>query len=116
MPFEHKCPQTSRLDGESLLKVPSHFRVPHSREKSLTTKRLNGDSWPLFDYNVDMKTQSLADFNPYLKGRQSLAAVFARTVESSTAIEGVHLKLGVPKPTMSRRKRTGFRKPAKSSR
>ena len=48
-----------------------------------------------------MKTQSLADFNPYLKGRQSLVAVFARTVESSTAIEGVHLKLGEPKPTRS---------------
>ena len=63
-----------------------------------------------------MKTQSLADFNPYLKGRQSLVAVFARTVESSTAIEGVHLKLGEPKPTMSTKKRTGFRKPAKSSR
>lgn len=63
-----------------------------------------------------MKTLSLAEFNPYLKGRQSLAGVFAITVESSTAIEGVHLKLGEPKPTMSTKKRTGFRKSAKSSR
>jgi len=71
---------------------------------------------PLLDYNVAMKTESLADFNPYLKGRQSLAAVFARTVESSTAIEGVHLKLGDPKRTRSTKKQTGFCKPAKSSR
>lgn len=63
-----------------------------------------------------MKTESLADFNPYLRGRQSLAAVFARTVESSTAIEGVHLKVGEPRPTVTAKKRTGVRKPAKSSR
>lgn len=75
-----------------------------------------GDSRPLLDYNVTMKIETLAEFNPYLKGRQSLAAVFARTVESSTAIEGVRLKLGEPRPTVTAKKRTGFRKPAKSSR
>jgi hypothetical protein len=62
-----------------------------------------------------MKTESLADFNPYLKGRQALT-VFARTVESSTAIEGVHLKLGQHQPTVTTKKRTGFCKPVKSSR
>jgi len=63
-----------------------------------------------------MKTQSLAESNPYLRGRQSLAAVFARTVESSTAIEGVHLKLGEPRAGTATKKRAGFRKLAKSSR
>lgn len=71
---------------------------------------------PLFNYNTAMKTLSLAEFNPYLKGRQSLAAVFALTVESSTAIEGVHLKPGEPKPSTSTKRRDGFRNRAKSSR
>ena len=63
-----------------------------------------------------MKAQSLAEFNPYLKGQQSLATVFVRTVESSTAIEGVHLKLSGLKPKPSPRKRSVSRIRAKSSR
>ena len=63
-----------------------------------------------------MKPKSLAEFNPYLKGKQPLAAVFARTVESSTAIEGVHIKLAAQKFRASTGKRNRSRVHAKSSR
>jgi hypothetical protein len=63
-----------------------------------------------------MKTQSLAEFNPYLKGKQPLAAVFARTVESSTAIEGVHIKLAAQKFRASAGKRKCSSSRAKPSR
>jgi len=63
-----------------------------------------------------MKPKSLAEFNPYLKGKQPVAAVFARTVESSTAIEGVHIKLTEHELRKSSRKRNRSRIHAKSSR
>lgn len=52
-----------------------------------------------------MKTATLAESNPFLKGQRALAEVFVRTVESSTAIEGVRLKLSslVVKPSTTKR-------------
>ena len=63
-----------------------------------------------------MKPKSLAEFNPYLKGMQPLAAVFARTVESSTAIEGVHIKLAEHELRASTGKRKCSSSRAKPSR
>jgi len=62
-----------------------------------------------------MKTQSLAESNPYLKDHKTMMTALVRTVESSTAIEGVHLKLSdlKVKPSM---KKSSSRISAKSSR
>lgn len=54
---------------------------------------------------MHMKSAKIAESNPYLKGRRFLAEVFVRTVESSTAIEGVRLELSslVVKPSTTKR-------------
>ena len=69
-----------------------------------------------FGYNYAMKSLSLAESNPYLKGRRSLRDAFVQTVVSSTAIEGVHLTLSPSKAKSSRTKQRASGTQAKSSR
>jgi tRNA(fMet)-specific endonuclease VapC len=63
-------------------------------QKGQAVPRLtSAPSVPLFGYNMFMSQESLAKTNPYLKRSRSVRKAFIRTVETSTAIEGVHVRL-----------------------
>lgn len=54
-----------------------------------------------------MKRNSLIDTNPYLKNPKQRTKLIRRSVETSSAIEGIKVKLGIIKKARKRSRSNG---------